>query len=485
MIRSRESITPPFPSIRGAGGLRPASANADPPRPSPIDPARDLKPSGADLGSLFADVDRLAGPAVYEFSFLGNRFRTLDDFTKTARAKVFELLQQDPEKVDPKPDVLETVDRGDHIREKIVFSTTPQFRVPAYVLLPKGLKKKAPAIVDLHSHGGMFLFGKEKVIDLGDNHPVLADYHQRNYVGRPTATELVRRGYVVLTIDAFMFGERRAMLDADLKHGWDRSRYSADDMRHLNQPCRNKEATRAKALVLAGLNWPGIVFWDDIRSVDYLQTRPEVDAARIGCLGISMGGYRSCYLAALDERIRAACVTGLMSSVRPMLKAHVDTHSWVHFLPGLHRYLDLPDVASLHAPKPLLVQQCAQDRLFPPEGMKEAVEKIAAVYAKAGVKERFTAKFYDVPHLFTKAMQDEAIAAIKKMKGFVEIDPQRPGKPVIRVHLFGGKTAGIDLAPLAKLPEIEWIGLHLSDITEADLEHLKGGSDRSMRPRQR
>lgn len=69
------------------------------------------------------------------------------------------------------------------------------------------------------------------------------------------------------------------------------------------------------------------------------------------------------------------------------------------------------------------------------------------------------------------AEQEAAVAAIKQMKGFVEYDRQRPGMPVTKVHLFGGKTAGIGLAPLAKLPEIEWIGLHLSDITEADLEH--------------
>ena len=62
----------------------------------------------------------------------------------------------------------------------------------------------------------------------------------------------------------------------------------------------------------------------------------------------------------------------------------------------------------------------------------------------------------------------------QKMKGRVEVDAKRPGKPVVKVHLYGGKTAGIGLAPLAKLPETEWIGLHLSDITEADLEHLKG-----------
>jgi hypothetical protein len=75
----------------------------------------------------------------------------------------------------------------------------------------------------------------------------------------------------------------------------------------------------------------------------------------------------------------------------------------------LHQYLDLPDVASLMAPKPLFVQQCSQDRLFPPAGMKEAVDKIAAVYDKAGVRDRFLGRFYDVPHLFTRTMQEEAI----------------------------------------------------------------------------
>src|SRR5581483_9069049 len=159
-----------------------------------------------------------------------------------------------------------------------------------------------------------------------------------------------------------------------------RSRYSLDDVRPLNQQCRAKETTLAKALAWAGLTWPGLVCWDDMRTVDYLLTRPEVDPQRIGCLGISMGGYRSCYLAGLDERIAAACVTGFMSTLRPMLQRHVDTHSWVHFVPGQARYLDLPDVATLHAPRPLLVQQCAQDALFPLEGMREAVRKIADAY---------------------------------------------------------------------------------------------------------
>src|SRR5262249_59103759 len=103
---------------------------------------------------------------------------------------------------------------------------------------------------------------------------------------------------------------------------------------------------------------------DDQRTVDYLLTRPEVDPKRVGCVGISMGEYRAAYLTALHDGVAAGCVVGFMSSVRPMVQAHLDTHSFVHFLPRLHKYLDLPDVAALAAPRALLVQQCARDRLF-------------------------------------------------------------------------------------------------------------------------
>jgi dienelactone hydrolase len=294
------------------------------------------------------------------------------------------------------------------VREKVVFSTTLDFRVPAYVHIPKPLPRPAPAIVDLHSHGGMFIFGKEKVIDLGQNHPAMIPYHKTNYAGRPTATALVRRGYVVITIDAFPFGERHLMMDEDLKTGWDRASYSLNDVERLNAKCGDKESTLVKSLTYAGATWPGITAWDDIRTVDYLCSRPEVDAKRIGCLGVSFGGWRSLFLAALDDRITAGCVAGFMSTVRPMIRAHMDTHSFVHFVPGLHRHLDLPDVAALRVPKPLLVLQCRRDGLFPLSGMEEAVKKIGAIYDKAGATESFTARFYDLPHIFNVAMQEEA-----------------------------------------------------------------------------
>jgi len=286
------------------------------------------------------------------------------------------------------------------------------------VLIPKGLKGRAPAVVDLHSHGGMFIFGKEKVIDLGANHAAMTVYHKENYEGRPTATALVRRGYVVITIDAFPFGERRIMMDEDLKHGYEKSRYSLDDVRYLNGKCRSKESTVVKSLTYAGYTWPGITAWDDMRTVDYLVSRPEVDASRIGCVGVSFGGWRSLFLSGLEPRIAAGCVVGFMSTVRPMIRKHMDTHSFVHFVPALHRWLDLPDVVALRAPKPLLVLQCSRDGLFPLAGMKESVEKIAAIYRKAGAADAFSSRFYDQPHIFNIAMQEDAFDWLdKRLKG--------------------------------------------------------------------
>jgi len=403
-------------AVSALGGT-PAFAGADaaPAVPAPPADFDHGPPPAANLGSLFPNVQRLAidkvgGDDEYEFSFLQDRFTSIERYRGEARNKVFDAFAYRPVAVDPRPEVIDRADCGDYIREKVTFATSEAHRVSAYVLVPKNLRTRAPAIVDLHSHGGMFLFGKEKVVDLGQNHPAMTAYHERNYEGRPTATYWVRHGYVVISIDALMFGERRVMMPADAAAGWDRRQYSLDDVKRLNDVCRSKEPTIVRGLTLAGLTWPGVVTRDDMRTIDYLVSRPEVDPDRIGCVGVSMGGHRSLFLAGLDDRIAAACVTGFMSTVRPMIRAHLETHSFVHFVPHLHRWLDLPDVVALRAPHPLLVQQCLQDRLFPPEGMKASVEKIAAIYAKAGAADRFTGRFYDVPHTFNRAMQDDALA---------------------------------------------------------------------------
>lgn len=157
----------------------------------------------------------------------------------------------------------------------------------------------------------------------------------------------------------------------------------------------NHQLTRREALGLLG---------------DYLAGRPDVDPGRIGCAGLSGGGIRTAHLIAADGRIKAACVTGWMTAFAHQLRNHLRNHTWMVYIPGLYRSLDLPDAAALHAPGALLVQQCLQDRLYPRSGMQAAVDKLSAVYAKAGIPERFRGMFYDEKHAFRPHMQEDAFA---------------------------------------------------------------------------
>ncbi len=383
-----------------------AQSGSDKPVPQPGDPRV------GDAGSIYDDIKTLADQCRYPLSWVERKYPDVQTYRQTARAKVLELFHYSPPSVSPVPEVVGRWESADHIQEKIVFATTPWFRVPAYVLIPKGRKGPRPAIVDLHSHGGMFVYGKEKVMPMpeGDN-PAIVDYRRNNYEGRSTSLALCRRGYVVVSIDCFYFGERRTLFEDDIKKlGWDRTKYSLEDVRYLNQRSGQGEAILARSLFWAGTTWQGIAHWDDIRTVDYLTSRPEVDPTRIGCLGISMGGDRTDYLAGLDDRIRCAVSVGWMSTLRPMIKAHVVTHSFMHFLPGLAHFLDLPDVIGCMAPRPLMVQQCERDALYPLEGMRESLTKIAAIYDRCGAASMFVGRFYDQSHIFSVKMQEDAFA---------------------------------------------------------------------------
>src|SRR5690606_27897329 len=153
--------------------------------------------------------------------------------------------------------------------------------VPAFVLVPKGRTGPAPAVVVLHDHGGMYLWGKEKVVDLADEHPVLADFKRRSYAGRGIASELARRGYVVIAIDMFYWGERRMLLDDDPADWRQRPRdLPAERVAEFNRRSSQNESLVGRTIYAAGFTWAGVMFWDDLRTVDYLLTRPEVDPNR-------------------------------------------------------------------------------------------------------------------------------------------------------------------------------------------------------------
>jgi hypothetical protein len=151
----------------------------------------------------------------FPLSFLHSRFKNLKRWKQTAREKFLELLHYSPPRCDPAAEVVERIDRGDYVREKIYFNTTPSIRVPAYLLVPKGARKKLPAVVALHDHGGFYLWGKEKLVETDDEAPALKNWRTTYYGGNSLASVLVRMGYVVLVIDMFYWGERRMLMPDD------------------------------------------------------------------------------------------------------------------------------------------------------------------------------------------------------------------------------------------------------------------------------
>ena len=384
---------------------------------APVRYAMNLPPpsTGPHTGSLDVFIQQLKPGSDLPLSFLHRDHADLRAWKAKARAKMFELLHYAPGPCEPRAEVISREDRGDHVREEIRFNTTSVFRVPATVLIPKRAKLPAPGAVMLHSHGGHYLWGREREIEGEQTHATLLAMRE-SYGGKAVATEMVRRGFVVISIDMFYWGERRMVLDDDPPEWKSRPATISDEQVKLfNQRSSAGEQLMGRTLLSAGTTWAGIIAWDDIRTVDYFSARPEVDAKRIACIGHSVGGLRSAYLAALDDRIRAAVICGWMCSFPHQLAKHVrSTIGHTKIIPGLYRHMDHPDIASLAMPTPLLVINGARDELFELDGVRAAHEKLAKCYAKAGVPERFKSVIEDRPHEFNAERQADAWAWLEK-----------------------------------------------------------------------
>ncbi len=365
--------------------------------------------AGAQAGTLYPFLQATAATSTFELSFLHDRFQDLEVWKDQARSKLLELLRYDPPRCEPQAQVLERTDMGDYLREKIEFNTTPHLRVPAYLLLPKGGGRR-PGVVALHDHGGFFVWGKEKLVAVEDEHPSLTEFKRTAYSGRSWAGDLAARGYVVLVTDMFYWGERRLILAEDPDSYWSRDQMTPEEVQAFNLRANEFTYRMAIGLFMSGITWPGVMFTDDLRSLDYLASRPEVDPERLGCCGLSVGGYRCDYLAGLHRGVKAAIVVGWMDSFGEMLREKLTSVGFMKTVPGLYRYLDLPDVVSLTCPGALRVIYGTQDQLFTPQGVQDAFAKIAAVYRKAGVSERFVPVTYDGPHEFNAEQQDAAFA---------------------------------------------------------------------------
>src|SRR5204863_6599376 len=126
----------------------------------------------SDVGSLWPFIQSQAVAGEFPLSWLRPEFKSLAGWKRKARGKLLELLHYSPAKCDPRAEVVERIDAGAYVREKVYFNTTPDIRVPAFVLVPKQAKLPAPAIVALHDHGGFYFWGKEKIVETDGEHAV-------------------------------------------------------------------------------------------------------------------------------------------------------------------------------------------------------------------------------------------------------------------------------------------------------------------------
>ena len=372
-----------------------------------------------DLVNLHAVIESIAREErPLRLSFLDAQWRELETWKKTARPFFREQLRYAPKAAPVRADAVAREERDGFTIETVHIHATPAYKIPARVLVPARRSGRLPAVVAMHDHGGRYVWGHDKIVSSPNDSAELLAKRESAY-GRPWPETLARRGFVVAVIDAFYFGERRLRVEdipssrviPEAKDALALAQKSPPDSpdwhRGMNRVCSLYESLTAKNLFSAGATWPGLHTWDDRRTVDYLLTRPDVDPERIGTAGLSIGGLRVAHLIAADPRIKAASITGWMTQFLPQHRNHLRNHTWMIYVPGVYGAMDFPDIASLHAPGALLVQQCSQDQLYPLAAMQGAVERLTKIYAKAGIPERFRGTFYDVPHVYRPNMQDE------------------------------------------------------------------------------
>ncbi|MHB9105516.1 MAG: dienelactone hydrolase family protein [Armatimonadota bacterium] len=364
-------------------------------------------------GNLYPFIEYQAQRGLPPLSFLQERFADVEAWRAETSDYLRSLLLYQPDAVDMSPELADFTEFPDYTQQKWYITTSPGERMPVLLLVPRGLDGPAPAVAALHCHGGMYYFGKKKLVEEPNDPTILTQYREQLYDGTAIASDLARRGYVVAVSDSFYFGERRLTVPPPVEMQRD-FLVVAEGSDHwielLDQISAKMESAVAKSLMLAGITWPGILLWDDMRTVDFLQTRPEVDPNSIGAVGFCTGGMRAALLGALDPRVHATCIVGWMSTLYEMLENAVGGHSWANIIPGLTRVLDWPDLAALHAPQPLLVMQGSQDTLFPLNGFQKAAERLRAVYAKAGAPGNLDIGLFDLPHVFNLDMQQHAWA---------------------------------------------------------------------------
>ena len=289
--------------------------------------------------------------------------------------------------------ILGEEDCGRYVRRKVSIRVHPDDRMPAYLLIPKNLRGRVPAVVCFY--GTTSGAGKETTVGLSGGKPGSPPEKNRDY-----AVWMAEAGFVAFAGDYLRDGER-------VMPG--RRPYDTTDFyeQYPDWSIHGKDA------------------WDTSRAIDYLETLDFVDGDRIGMIGHSYGGHSTIFTAALEPRIKAAVANGPVSDF-----LHHGTHWAVpkgggnsQSLPAMRPYVLDPttpapvtfyEFTSLIAPRPLLVGQAVGERRPMEEENHAAVKQ---VYTALGAPEAVKYVWYPGDHDFPPAMREAAVGWFRRWLG--------------------------------------------------------------------
>ena len=362
-------------------------------------------------GEIPTYVETLKKELTYPMAWGNSPIKNFKKWKKAARAKVFECMMTPPKAAAAwDMEVLGEEQRDGYKAQKIAFNINAYSRITAYLLIPDG-KGPFPTVNALHDHGAHLFIGKEKMIRpfftpeeqdapakqalcqeiLDDADAWARQLYDNQYVG----DYLAKHGYVVFSADAPMWGERGR------KEGVDRNKYDLI----------------AGNMMMLGRDLSAFMTYDDIASTEFLASLPMVDAKRIGCVGCSMGAYRSWMLSALSDRIKAGASICWMITTDAQLTwrfGRKENGGFANCIPGLRQYLDYPHIASLACPKPMLFINGTKDKLFPVLGVKDAFSEMHKVWKSQGADNLLDTELWEIPHSCGLKAQEKMLEFLDK-----------------------------------------------------------------------
>lgn len=264
------------------------------------------------------------------------------------RKTLFKCLGDYPLRPDPR--LVRTVskeDKGDYIYERFRFHNGVDQTVTGVLLIPKGVKKPVPAIILAHGHSG--------------STDVLMVNEKNGQCAGPT---LAKKGYVVAAIDSYFCGQRVGKGPAG--------------NRETKPP--SEEHSLFKYHLLMGRSLWGMMIRDQQCLIDYLETRPEVNAKAIGMSGMSMGCTTSWWTAALDERITSTVGVACFTRYTELLAhGNLRSHGMYYFVPGVFAHFDTEAIHALIAPRPHLELSGDEDQGAPVDGVLTLEKKFSSL----------------------------------------------------------------------------------------------------------